>query len=141
MNLLQGELSGWVGVNSLRCELSGWEVNLLRGVLGVWVVMNFDDNVEERNDRCLRKSGQSLAESDRSRKNDRNQRNNHRREDDRHQMNRHSRSIVVFWNGRESKDEHNDVQDNKGLDRIVDHDLVSAHREVRNVYLKKYHGI
>ena len=141
LNLLRGELSGWVGVNLLRGELSGWVVNLLRGVLGVWVEMNFDDNVEESNDHCLRKNGQSPVESDHSQKNDRNQRNNHCREDYRHQMNSHSRRIVVFWSDMESKDEHNDVQDNKNLDRIVDHELVSAHREDRHAYLRKYRRI
>ena len=56
-----------------RGVLSGWDgVNLVRDVLSGWVEMNLDDDVEERNDRI--------------------QRNNHRRVDDRH----HSRKIFVW---------------------------------------------
>ena len=45
-------------VVQVRGVLSGWDgVNLVRVVLGGWVEMNVDDDVEERSDRCLRKSG------------------------------------------------------------------------------------
>ena len=36
--------------------------NLVCGVLSGWVEMNVDDDVEERSDLCLRKSGHSLRE-------------------------------------------------------------------------------
>ena len=142
MNLLRVVLSRWAGMSLLRVVSGGWDgVNLLRVVLSGWVEMNFDDDVEERNDRCLMKSGQSLGDSDRSQRNDRNQWNNHCPVNDRHQMNHHSRRIVVFWSDLECKDENNDVPDNKGLVRIVDRELASTHREDRHAYLKKAHRI
>ena len=115
-------------------------MDFLRLVLSDWVEMNFDD-VDEGRDRhgCLRKSGQSLGDSGRNQRNaDQSQRDNHRPVDDRHQMNRHSRSIV-FWSGLESKNVN--VPDNKGLDGIVDHELVSTHRKDRRACLKgHYYG-
>ena len=156
MNLLRGELGGWGEVNLHRGELSGWdevdlhrgelngwdEADLLRGVLSGCVEINFDDDVEERTGRCLRKSGQSVGDSGRSQMNDRNQSNNHCPVDDRHQMNHHhSRMIVVFWVDPESKNENNRVLNHKGRARIVDHDLVSMHREYHHAYLKKPHKI
>lgn len=115
-------------------------MDFLRGVLNGWVEMNFDDVVEVRGDNCLRKSGQSLEDSGRSQRNDRNQ-NNHCPMDDYHQMNHHGRRIVVFWSDLEGKNENKDVPDNRGLDRIVDHELVSTHGEDRHAYLKEPHGI
>jgi hypothetical protein len=136
VDFLRGLLSGWDGIDFLRGVLSGWDgEDFLRGVLSGWVEMNFDDDVEERSDRCLRKSGQSLGDSGRNQKNDRSQRNNHCRVDDRLQMNHHSR--IVFWSDLGSKNENDDVLDNKDLDRIDDHELVRAHREDRHAYLKK----
>ena len=122
--------------------LSGLDgVNLVRGGLSGWVEMNLDDFVEEKSDRCLTKSGHSLREGGRSQRNDRIQRNDHRRVNDRHQKNHHSRRIVVFWSNLESKNENNDPLDTpdnkKGLNRIVDHALVSTHMEDRHAYLKK----
>ena len=65
--------------------LSGWDgVILVRGMLSGWVEMNVDDDVEERSDRCLRKSGHSLREGGHSQRNDHSQRSNHRRVDGRH---------------------------------------------------------
>ena len=79
-----------VGRSGSWCvERLGW------GKLGSWcaeVEMNVDDDVEERSDRCLRKSGHGLREGGRSQRNDRIQRNNHRRVDDR----QHSRRTVVW---------------------------------------------
>jgi hypothetical protein len=126
VNLLRGVLSGWAGMNLLRGVLSGrGGANLLRSMLSGRVVMNFDDDVEERSDRSLRKSGQSLRDSGRS------QRNNHRPVDDRHQMNHHhSRRIDVFWSHLESKNEN--ILDNKDLDRIDHDELVST-----DAWLKK----
>ena len=41
----------------VRGVLRSWDkVNLVRSVLSGWVEMNLDDDVEERSDRCLRKS-------------------------------------------------------------------------------------
>jgi hypothetical protein len=92
----------------------------VRGVLSGLVEIHFDDGVEERSDRCLRKSGQSLKESGRSQRNDHNQRNNHCLLNDRrrHQMNHYSRRIVVFWSDLENNDPSQaDALDNtkKGL--------------------------
>jgi hypothetical protein len=152
-NLVSGMLRGWVEMNlddnveersdrrlRVRGIVSGWDrANLVFGVLSGWVEMNLDDDVEERSDRRLKKSGQGLRESGRSQRNDRSQRNNHRRVDDRHQMNHHSRGMVVFLSALESKNENNDPSDapdnKKGLDRIVDHELVSTHS---HAYLKKH---
>ena len=100
-------------------------MNLLRGVLSGWVEMNFDDEVEERRDRRLRKSGQSLGDDGHSQGNDRNhQSNNYYGVDDGHQMNHHSRTVVVFWSDLDSKDENDDLPDNKKS--LVDHELMKA---------------
>ena len=128
----------------LRVVSGGWDgLNFLRVGLNGWVEMNFDDDVEERSDRCLMKSGQSLGDSDRSQRNDRNQWNNHCPMNDRHQMNHHhhSRRIVIFWSDLESKDENSDVPDNKGPVLIVYRELANTHREDRHAYLKKAHRI
>ena len=44
----------------LNASALHWRYGLVvrvRGVLSGWVEMNLDDDVEERSDRCLRKSG------------------------------------------------------------------------------------
>ena len=96
-------------------------MDLLRGVLSGWVEMNFDDDVEESSDRSLRKSGQSLSDSGRSQRNDRNQRESHNCAMDDHQMNHIGRGVDLFWGDLERKNEN--IPDNKGL---AGHDLVST---------------
>ena len=52
---VRGELSGWDGVGFVMC----CQEDFLHAVLSSWVEMNFDDDVEEESDCCLRKSGKS----------------------------------------------------------------------------------
>ena len=48
---VRGELSGWDGVGFVMC----CQEDFLHAVLSSWVEMNFDDDVEEESDCCLRK--------------------------------------------------------------------------------------
>ena len=73
--IVETALAVRVGRSGSWCvERLGW-VNLNRGVLSGWVEWNLDDDIEERSDRCLRKSGHSLREGGRSQRNDRIQKN------------------------------------------------------------------